>query len=424
MRNIKLIKDGFLLNKSIRDGALFSIFSFVNKGFAFILLIIIANLMSPADYGYLNLFNTLIMVIGFFIALSSEGYLSVAFFQNGEKGIAQTFSAVFYISLIVSSIFTLFIWIGGNYFAEILRMPYYLLFISVEICFFTLFNNLLLDFFRIKEKIRNYGVFSCCGAIINFLSTIFLIKYCNLGWEGRAIAQACCFSFFGCIGLLYFIRNKYFTTDVRYFIVNVLKWSIPLIPHAATTFLRQGCDRYIIDQYHSISDVGIFGFALTLVNVITMIGFGFNQANSVEIYKVLSNKHLSKEEKLKTLSNQRRTIILIYVIVTILSVIVMNAVVSLLMPKYFSSIKYFIILSLYGFGICIYLLYTNYLFYYKRTKQLMYVTFVSSLIHLILSFLLTRYSLYYTASIYVISQLLVVIFIRMISLELIKKELK
>ena len=70
-------------SKTLLHGVLFSGFSFVNRGFIFLLLLILANFISPAEYGYLSLFSTVIMILGFFICLSSEGYMSVSYFQEG-----------------------------------------------------------------------------------------------------------------------------------------------------------------------------------------------------------------------------------------------------------------------------------------------------------------------------------------------------
>ena len=51
-------------NKTVRNGGLFAIFSFFNRGISFVLLTILARYISPADYGELSLFNTLITLLG------------------------------------------------------------------------------------------------------------------------------------------------------------------------------------------------------------------------------------------------------------------------------------------------------------------------------------------------------------------------
>ena len=54
----------------------------------------------------------------------------------------------------------------------------------------------------------------------------------------------------------------------------------------------------------------------------------------------------------------------------------------------------------------------------------MYITFLSSVIHLIFSLLFTKYSLYITASLYGVTQLLVVLAVRWQANRLLKINLK
>ena len=96
-------------NSSMTNGILFSFFSFINKGFSFLLLIILANYIAPKEYGYLGLFATLLMVLGFFIAMSTEGYMSVAYFKEGKQGLRKTFSFIFYLSILTSIFFCIII---------------------------------------------------------------------------------------------------------------------------------------------------------------------------------------------------------------------------------------------------------------------------------------------------------------------------
>lgn len=204
----------------------------------------------------------------------------------------------------------------------------------------------------------------------------------------------------------------------------MLLWGIPLIPHLATQFIRQGGDSYIINFYHSVEDVGLFNFAFTLTTIITTVGFGFNQSNSVEIYKVLGAQNISDIKKLDVLRIQRLTFLKIYIIVSIFIAFGVVVLLPLILPSYINSIKYFIILAVYGIGVCFYLVYTNFLFYYRHTKQIMYVTFFSACLHLLLSLLLTRYSLLCTCVIYVITQFIVVFVIRNMAIRLLKSHLE
>ena len=417
------IVTSFVHNKTMRNGALFASFSFLNKGFGFLLLLILATFITPAEYGYLSLYTTVLMVVGYFIALSSEGYMDVAYFQDKINGITNTFSCVFFLSISFLIVALSFVSLKIPWVNRFLGLDNDLLYICLFTSFFTIYNNLILSICRVKENVKAYGILSCGSAFLNFTLSIILVKYCSLSWYGRVYAQGFCALLFGTISLVYFFKNGFFSTNVKKYFKPLLMWSIPLIPHLATNFIRSGCDRYIINKFHSISDVGLFSFALTLANIIVMIGAGFNQSNSVDIYKVLGDENLSNKDKMRKQKVKIRNYVLMYVTATILVVISVVMIIPLLLPKYVDAMPYFCILCLYGLFVCFYLVYTNYLFFYNKTKNIMYVTVGSALLHLALSLAITRYSLYITAGIYVITQGLVVIAIRHLALKSLKEQL-
>lgn len=403
---------GLCKNETIVNGSLFSLFSFINRGFKFLLLLVLANYISPTEYGFLSLFSTVTMVIGYFIALSTEGYLSVSYFRDGLDGIKQTFSCVLYTSLIISSLFILVLMFFGDFLSIKLDLPLLCLYFSVGISFFTVFLHLILNYFRLQKKIRNYAVVSCGNAFLNFVIAIFLIKFLFWGWEGQVYAQLSCSILFGFIGLFFFLKKKFVVSPNIAHWKMMLIWGIPIIPHLATNFIRQGLDRYIINYYHTIEDVGLFSFALNLANIIIMVGVGFNQSNSVNIYAVLGNDNLTEEEKNSQLKSQRKNIFLIYLASSVFITLVCVGGIPFIIPKYSMAMKYFPLLAVYAFCNCLYFLYTNYLFFYKKTKNLMYITFGTSVFHLCLSLILTRFSLYYTCGVYCFSQLIILFLVR------------
>lgn len=416
--------DDITRNKSLIRGSLFSLFSFLNKGLGFLLMIILANFITPSEYGYLNLFNTVIMVLMYFMAMSAEGYWGVAYFSEGKEGLKKTFTCVFFLTLLGAMLLSMLICAEGEWLEKKLNLSVPILYCAVAICFFTIYNQILLDNYRLQEKVIIYGLLSCGAAVLNFSVSVYLVKYCNLSWQGRVYAQLACTTVFGVGGFLYFVGKRYLTTHFLHYLKPLLLWSLPLIPHTASNFFRQGCDRYIIDAFHSIEDVGLFSFALTLSTIVTMIGAGFNQSNSVDIYKILGNETMNNEEKLEMLGQQRRLYKWIYRVAAMSIVIICFIVVPVIMPKYAGALQYVPILTIFGYFTCIYFLWTNYLFYYKRTKQIMYITFGSSIIHLMFSLILTRYSLFITASLYALTQFLVAYLIKRMAIDVLNKELQ
>lgn len=275
--------------------------------------------------------------------------------------------------------------------------------IALMNCYF----QIVLDYFRIREKLIFYGLLSCSFAIVNFAISLLLVVAMKLGWEGRIYAQVTCAVLYGLIAIYVCCRYRLFLfKGISWFKIRpILMWGVPLIPHLATSWIKQGGDRYIINYYYTFAEVGIFSFALNLSNIIDMIGSAFNQTNSVSIYQVLSS---NLDDKWERLQRQTKAIFIVYTIGVVAVLAVCSILIPLVLPRYAASLPYFYLLALSGYFQCIYFLYTNYLFYYDKTKDLMMITFFSSLLHLMLSMWLTQYSLYYTCLIYVFLKFIMV----------------
>ena len=363
------------------------------------------------------------MFMGYFTAMTTQGYISISYFKEGLEGVKKTFSCILLTTIIVLLLMSVFAFSLQPVFENILGFPWQYLYLAIGISFFTIYSNICLDFFRIKKQIRRYGVFSCTSALLNLLLSIFFIKYMNMGWIGCVFAQFICVCLFGLIGLFYFFRMKCVSIPDTAHWKTMLSWGIPLIPHLATNFIQQGCDRYIINFYHNIEQVGLFSFAYSLSAAIMMIGSGFNEANCVNIFETLGNKNISAQEKIILLRAQKKNIFYVHLASTIVVTILCYLLVPLFLPQYNSAIGYFFILAIYAFLQCIYYLYTNFLFFYKQTKTLMSITLFFSIIHLALSLVFTRYSINYTCIVFCISQFGIVLFVRKQAVKAIKENM-
>ena len=414
---------GLLHNKTVRNGGLFAVFSFFNRGISFVLLTILARYIAPAEYGELSLFNTVVTFLGYFVGLSTAGYVSVSFFKESKEKFKEDFTTICLITIFVSSVILVLFLLSSQWLSGLLKVSVRFLFLGLLISFANVFVGLNLDYFRVQEKLSWYGILSCSFALLNFVLALYLVIGRDLNWHGQVYALATCNVVFALIALFFFIKNKLFRIPQTWAnFKKIIIWGLPIIPHLASGWVKNGLDRYIIEGTHTMADVGLFSFAMTLATVIIMIGQAFNQTNSVNIYQTLSSDS-SKENKLKSLIRKERFLSLFFLGAVAVVIIGGIVFIPILMPKYTACIPYFVILSIYGFFQCIYFLYCNYLFYYGSTKQLMFITFGSSIIHLLLSLWLTRYSLYFTCIIYVISIIIVVLLVYMQSRKLLNSKM-
>lgn len=410
-------------NKTIRNGGFFSILSFLNRGINFVLLTILARYINPADYGELSLFNTVVMFLGYFVGLSTAGYMGVSYFKESKEQFKKDFSAICLITFATTSIILIFFLLSSQWLSGIFKITVDFLFFGLLISFANVFVGLNLDYLRVQERLTWYGILSCSFAILNFIFALYLVIVENCNWKGQVYAQLACNVVYGIIALACFIKYEVLCIPKLWSIYkNIIIWGLPIIPHLAAGWIKQGLDKYIIEGTQTLADVGIFSFAMTLSGVIIMIGLAFNQTNSVNLYQTLSSEG-SKEAKLGSLRRKEKYFSVLYLVLTGIIVICGSILIPIIMPMYSGCVPYFILLSIYGFFQCIYFLYTNYLFYYDHTKQLMYITFGSSIFHFLLSFWLTRFSLYLTCLIYIVSIAVVVLLVFLQSRKVINEKL-
>lgn len=391
---------------------------------SFLLLIVLAKFILPADYGELSLFNTVVSFLNYFIALSTTGYESISYFQKSRDEFRYDYTSIHIIGTIVLIIFSIVLLFFGSQLSHILSLSLGFLWIAVLISYTGIYSTMVLSYYRISQQVKKYGIYSCGNAILNFILSLILVIALAQGWKGRVYSHLSCNLLFAFIAVLIYHKSGLvrFSSQTKGRFRSIILWGLPLIPHMAALWVRQGLDRYIIDAFHSKADVGLFSFALNLTNIIVIIGSSFNNSFSVDIYQALSSGK-AKESIMKSLVSRSKKIAIFYVISAIAVVIGCSILVPLVLPAYSNSLPYFWILSLYGLIQCMYFLVVNYLFYFKRNKEIMFTTFGTSILHLLLSIILTRYSLYYTCIIYVFVQTVIVLTIFLRSRRAIAKDL-
>ena len=383
-------------NSNLKAGALYTIFSFIYNGINFVLMLILAKFLVPSDYGSLNLFSTLVQVIGIIISLCTTSYVSVAFFQKDRETLRKIIWICFIETSVVLGILSLVLIFAYDFMIRIVGIEIQYQWLALFICYFQVFTALNLDIFRLEEKPKIYGIYTISQGILNFILTFLFIVDMKNGWEGRVYAWFITGCAFFALSIVLMYKSTYLKPTIfsKSLVKETLIFSIPIIPHLASFWLKQGIDRYIINFFYGTSEVGVYSFAMNLAAIIAIVGNAFNSSNSVYIYKKLSEGYDTVKVSLR---KQAVLVSAVFVIVAGLVILFSWGLIYFFLSKYTASIEYIIPLGIGALFQCIYLLYVNYLFYYKKTLLLMSITFTTGLLQLGLSLWLTRYSVLFTA---------------------------
>lgn len=407
-------------NKNLVNGGVFTLFAFLNQGFSFVLLIILANYIAPDEYGQLNLFTTFVQLFTIFISLGTTGYIAVTFFKKERAELNRTINAVLIVSTGMLFVFFVVLAIFSSWFERVIGINVEYQWIALLICYCQVYNAINLDIWRLKEQPFQYGLYSLSMVLLNFVITLILVITYHQGWLGRLYAQVAVAIVYFFVSLVFLFKRGYivFNLPEKKLYSELFNFGIPLIPHMASGWLKQGADRYIINFFLSVSVVGLYSFAMNFANIIIIIGTSFNATNSVYIYKNLSEGYLKNKAKLK---KQEKFMMLFYLAVCMALYFVCLWGIPMFLPKYSDSVIYLLPLCLSAMFGCYYQLFVNYLFYYLKTKQLMVITFSVSLIQVLLSLALTRFGALYTAYISAFAQLLTFLCVFMYSRKVLRE---
>ena len=383
-------------NSNLKNGALYTLFSFLNNGINFVMILILAGYLLPDEYGSLNLFNTFVTLLSIVISLCTASYITVSFFQVSRRQLQQIIFLVILTATGVLATISGILAINPAFFHRGIGIGIEYLWAGLLICYSQVFVNMNLDIWRLEEKPVCYGLFSLSMTALNVLCTFYLIIALHCGWTGRIYAQLTTTLLFAVISVTTLVRRGYIRpvaiTWNRY--KETLLFALPLIPHIASFWIKQGLDRYIINDQHGTASVGIYSVAMNFASIMMIAGQAFNSSNSVYIYKQLANGYRQAKSSLE---KQTRLMTWLFLAGTIATLCCARLIISTILPQYSGSIRYLIPLCGGAFFQCLYLLHVNYLFFYNRTRQLMYITLSTSLLQAALSLWLTRYDILYTA---------------------------
>ena len=406
-------------NNLFKTGALFAFFSAINNGLNFLLVIGLSIYLSKADFGRINLFLILIMVISNIISLGTESFFAVNYFNNHKFRLIKILNAIIYITASISILLLLCSYfIGSNYIIKY-TLGRNILYAAITICFFQFFQTILLEVYRLEENVWKYGLVTFVWVILNFTLTFLILFNTNLTYKSRIYSHLISATIMFLISVFILYKKKYFslTFPSISIIKKCLNFGLPLLPHNSTAWLRSGLDRYFISFFFNATLLGMYSFAYNLSGILLMTGTAFNSINSVYIYKTLSNKdHASK-----SIQQQIKFMLKLYFVIALLGYMISITIIKLFIPKYIDSISFLIPFFIAALFQCYYYLFVNFILYYKQTKRLMYITFSVSITHAILSFILTRYSISYTAYLHVISNITICLLVYLLSLKFIPK---
>lgn len=267
------------------------------RGINFFLLPLYTRLLTPRDYGIVDLITISSNLVNYLVTLEITQAVARFFpeMNEDEKKTYSFTSVIFVIS--TYSVFVFFALAFKNdiknifFDSSITDDLYYLSisYFSVNGIFILLQSQLR---WGLQVKECNF-VNSIVAAITIFFTCLFVI-YLKMGPNG-VILGFILGNFVGIILSFYFLRNVLKVDYSIYILKKMLYFSLPLVPSSIGAFLSIYVDRIFIKEILSIHELGIYGIAYRFAAIANIIMIGLQSAVTPLIYNNYKKKEAAKE---------------------------------------------------------------------------------------------------------------------------------
>lgn len=376
----------FLRSRFFKNASIYTVSDIINKLVPFILLPVLTRYLSPSDYGIISIFAVFTSILGVFISLETHGAISVKFFKISREQLKIYIANVLLIVAVTTSIVLLLVIIFHSYITELLELPTEWLIIGVFVTVLIFFTTINLILWQSEHKPIPLGIYQISESVFNLSLSLVLIVGFGMGWRGRLIATSVAALLFGFLSFTLLFKRNYLNLKLsKPYLKDALKFGVPLLPHALSTWVRTGIDRVFLTMLISTTATGLYTVGFQIASVIMVIATAFNKAYTPFLF-----------EKLKDITLPQKKILVKYGYLYFLGLLILATGLSLTGPyivdvflgkEFIESQEY---ITWFAFSFSFYGMYSmlvNYIFYTQKTIYLSYVTFSIGLLHVALSYL-------------------------------------
>ncbi|MBT3261228.1 oligosaccharide flippase family protein [bacterium] len=262
----KYIHSGSHIKTLLKNSSWYFISSILSKGLGIILMPIMTRLLTTTDYGLLSNLNAIIGFVTVFISLYIDSAFNRFYFEHNEsqKSLKEYISTFFWFVTFWGAFVTfILIIVSKFYLASLYSIKFFpLLFGASIIPLFIQLAAFGSHYLRNNLKIKLIVIPNLVISILTIIVSIFLIIKFDLGVVGRfyGILLGVFLSFIYFTFILIQKKLIIFYLDKKLIIAG-LKYSLPLVPLALSSWITQLSDRIILTYYTDFSETGLYDVA-------------------------------------------------------------------------------------------------------------------------------------------------------------------
>jgi len=373
----------------LRSFFIYAISGGLNRAIPFFLLPIITRYLSPGEFGIWSIFQVIYTFCLPLIGLDSQANITRSFFRLEKNDIA---CLVGNLLVVISGTFALLLislFLILTFFNDLFGLPTEWLYAIPFISFTNMINLYNLTVLRNRDRPKTYSAYEIGFTIFNFLTAIVLIIFADYGWQAMAWGRISAGLIFSLLGIWHLQKTGFFKInfDIRW-IKEILRISIPLVPHALGGIIISLSDRLFIDNMLGKHDVGLYSLGYIFGSLVLLVTDSFNKAWSPWMYRQLAEIDMEKKKKIVKITYcYDFCIVLLALLLTAFSYRLIDLMIA---PAYFEAKEYVLWVSLGLSAQGMYFMIFPYLVHIGKTNFLGLMTAIAALINLLGNYILIK----------------------------------
>lgn len=370
----------------LKDSFIYLIGELLNKVLPFLLVPYLTRKLGVEGFGELSYYLTILALFSIFIGLSQEGAITRYFYFYGNRAVDLIVRAGYLYNIIFSAVCLFIAWILKS---EVIA---YIIIIAM----FNSFLSVQLALRQAQKQPIPYIVIQFLSSISMVVLTIIMLEF----FAGNQVINrllALLFSSLFVFFITYVFINKKFKTGRKFSLTNykialvyIFSFGVPLILHQLSFFMKGQVDRIFIYKLYTPAELGVYSAGVQIALILTVLFMALNKAVVPYYYEQLKNKTLTVE-KIKKYS----LISFIFVgFPALICYLLPNTLFIWFLGDGFGEAQYYTVLFLMAYGLTLpYLILVNYLFFYGKNNLIASITFLTSVVYVILLTILSRISI-------------------------------
>jgi O-antigen/teichoic acid export membrane protein len=269
----------FLSSALLRGSSIYVGSAALNALILFLLMPVLTRLLEPAQYGVVATLASLIGLVSVVVGLNTQGLASVQYFRADRETFRASVGAsvgVMAASVIATAIVLV---LASGPIAEATGVTPRWQWTIVVAAAGKFALALTLTVWQVQGLALRFGAWQVTASTLIIGSTLVLVGWAGMGWEGYAVAHSVAAAALGAMGLVLVARSGMLTLRFsRDHIREALRFGLPLVPHTLAGVAMVTMDRLILASTVGPGETGMYFVAFQISSVLVLFGSAVNQA--------------------------------------------------------------------------------------------------------------------------------------------------